>query len=179
MPSWRFGNFDIGFFYQSTLIRGVRVQLSIHLFLFSLMSLLFSCSPKDEDVLKVRHYHLQEVDLIDKDAEMARGEQLYRIRGAVTMKERIARKGHYYTVTWNDDQPGAGNMTVVMEYLQSATAAQILRMSRDLPEGEKSGKMEFLITGESYRVGGPVLAWRIQLLRDGELMASQQSYLWK
>jgi len=117
--------------------------------------------------------------LIDENAEMARGEQLYRMRGAVTMKERVDRKGHYYTVTWNDDQPGTGDMKVVMEYLQSATAAQVLRMSRDLPDGEKSGKMEFLITGESYRVGGPVLAWRIQLLRGREVVASQQSYLWK
>lgn len=157
----------------------VRVQLFIHLFLLSLMGLLFSCSTHDENVLKVRHYHLQEVDLIDENAEMARGEQLYRMRGAVTMKERLARKGHYYTVTWNDDQSGAGDRKVVMEYLQSATAAQVLRMSRDLLDGEKSGKMEFLITGESYRVGGPVLAWRIQLLRGREVVASQQSYLWK
>lgn len=157
----------------------MRVQLCIHLFLLSLLGLLTSCSTQKEDRLKVRHYHLQKVDLIDENAEMARGEQLYRMRGAVTMKERVARKGHYYTVTWNNDQLGAGDMMLEMEYLQSATAAQVLRMKRDLPDDRKSGKVEFLITGESYRVGGPVLAWRIQLRRGHEVVASKQSYLWK
>lgn len=157
----------------------MRVPFFIPLFLLSLIGLLVSCSTQDEEVLKVRHYHLQEVDLIDQKAEMARGEQLYRMRGAVTMKERGARMGHYYTVTWNNDRLGAGDMILEMEYLQSATAAQVLRMRRDLPDDKKSGKVEFLITEESYRVGGPVLAWRIQLRRGREVVASQQSYLWE
>ena len=153
--------------------------LLIRLLLLSLIGLLFSCAAPHEKILKVRHYHLQEVGLIDDDAAMARGEQLYRMRGAVSMQEQSDRKGHYFTVTWHNDQPEAGDMKVVMEYLQSSTAAEVLRMSQDLPDGDRSGKMEFLITGEHYRVGGQVLAWRIQLLRNDEVVASQQSYLWK
>lgn len=145
------------------------------------MTLLFSCSHQDDDLLQVRHFHLQDVDLADSGAEMARGEQLYRLRGAVTMEERTSRLGHYYTVMWENDRVGGhgGGMKVVMEYQQAATASKVLRMSREIPNDAASGKMEFRITGEAYRVGGRVLAWRVQLLRDGKVIASEQSYLWK
>ena len=145
------------------------------------MGLLLSCSHQDDDLLQVRHFHLQDIKLVDTGAEMARGEQLYRLRGAVTMEERTSRLGHYYTVMWKNDHAGenGGDMKVVMEYQQAATASKVLRMSRKIPSDEASGKMEFRMTGEAYRVGGRVLAWRVQLLRGGKVVADEQSYLWK
>lgn len=138
-----------------------------------------SCSTQAPELLEVRHFHLQSVDLVDDKAEMARGEQLYRLRGAVTMEERKGRLGHYYTVDWENDQPGAGDLKLVMDYQQAATAAKVLRMTRDLPDDQPSGKGEFMIAGEDYRVGGQVLAWRVQLIRGKELVSEKSSYLWK
>ncbi len=178
MAIWKFRYW---FFFYSTLIRHVRISFFLFSFLGILTGLLFSCSHQDGDVLQVRHFHLQDVKPVDTGAQMARGEQLYRLRGAVTMEERRSRLGHYYTVMWKNDQAGehGGDMKVVMEYQQAATASKVLRMSREIPGDEASGKVEFRITGEAYRVGGRVLAWRVQLLRDGKVIADEQSYLWK
>ena len=110
---------------------------------------------------------------------MVRGEQMYRLRGAVTLEERQRRLGQYYTVSWKNDQAAQGPMTVVMDYQQAATGSQVLRMSRDLPAGQTSGRVEFQVTGESYRIGGRVLAWRIRLLRADEIVAEKRSYLWR
>ena len=143
------------------------------------MGMLISCSTSDEELLQVRHFHLQNVDPVDRKAAMTRGEQMYRLRGAVTMEERVSRLGHYYTVDWKNDQEGVGNLKVVMDYQQAATASKVLRMSREIAENEGSGKVEFLVTGEAYRVGGQVLAWRVQLFSDSRVIAEKHSYLWK
>ena len=155
------------------------MQLLNYPFVLVLVGVLVSCADRSEDLLQVRHYHLQDVDPVDRNVEMARGEQFYRLRGAVTMDERKNRLGHYFTVEWQNDQSGAGDMKVVMDYQQSATRAKVLRVSRDVPSDVESGKMEFRITGEHYRVGGQVLAWRVQLLRGHRVIAEKRSYLWK
>ncbi len=110
---------------------------------------------------------------------MVRGEQMYRLRGAVTLEERRHRLGQYYTVSWKNEQMAQGPMKVVMDYQQAATGSRVLRMSRELPADRASGRVEFQVTGESYRIGGRVLAWRIRLLRGDELVAEKRSYLWR
>lgn len=171
--------FRYWFFYDGTLTEGVRVSLYHFVALMFLPSLLVSCSTGDDALLQVRHYHLQSVELVDRKADMARGEQLYRLRGAVTMEERKSRLGHYYSVDWTNDQVGGDDLKVVMDYQQATTASKVLRMSRDVSGSEASGKVEFHITGEVYRAGGRVLAWRVQLLRGNEVLAEQRSYMWK
>jgi len=145
------------------------------------VGVLISCSSQKDDLLQVRHFHLQDVQPVTGNAEMARGEQQYRLRGAVTMDERVSRLGHYYSVSWKTPEAdvGQGDLKVVMDYQQTATASKVLRMSRDLPDDMESGKMEFQIAGEAYRVGGRVLSWRVQLLRGGRVVAEKRSYLWK
>jgi len=145
------------------------------------MGVLVSCSSQKDELLQVRHFHLQDVQPVTGDAEMARGEQQYRLRGAVTMEERVSRLGHYYSVSWKNPQADVGreDLKLVMDYQQTATASKVLRMSRDLPDDVESGKMEFQIADEAYRVGGRVLAWRVQLLRGGRMIGEKQSYLWK
>ena len=83
------------------------------------------------------------------------------------------------TVDWKNDLEGVGNLKVVMDYQQAATASKVLRMSRQIAGNVDSGKVEFLVTGEAYRVGGQVLAWRVQLFRDSRVIAEKHSYLWK
>ncbi len=96
------------------------------------------------------------------------------------MEERRQRLGQYYTVRWKNDQPElGGRLKVVMDYQQSATGSKVLQMHRDLPSGETSGKVEFKVSGEAYRVGGRVLAWRIRLMRGRKVLAEKHSYLWR
>jgi hypothetical protein len=151
------------------------------LVLSGLAGVLASCSSQDADLLKVRHYHLQDVDAVDLDSAMARGEQMYRLRGAVTMVERRSRLGHYYSVDWKKGATtgNTADLSVEMDYLQSATASKVLHMSCKLPKDAVSGKVEFQVTGESYRVGGQVLAWRIRLMQGDRVLAEKRSYLWK
>lgn len=141
--------------------------------------LLGACSNRESQLLDVRHFHLQSVDPVDYQSAMARGDQLYRLRGAVTLEEREARLGHYYTVAWRNDQPGTGDLKVVMDYQQAATASKTLRMSHKVSGEEESGKVEFKIAGEDYRVGGTVLAWRVRLMRGERVIAEDNSYLWR
>jgi len=155
--------------------------LSYGLALSVLVGMMVSCSHQDPEALRVRHFQLQKTDEVGDSAQMTRGEQLYRLRGAVTLKERRERLGHYYTVEWerpSSARAGEG-MRVVMNYQQAATASQVLEMSREIPADQTSGKMEFQVAGESYRVAGRVLAWQIRLMQGDRELAEKRSYLWK
>lgn len=110
---------------------------------------------------------------------MVRGEQMYRLRGAVSMEEHRQRLGQYYTVRWNNDGSHAGPLSIAFEYRQAATGSEILRMSRDLPLSETSGQVEFAVNGEAYRTGGRVLAWRIRMFSGDKVIAEKKSYLWR
>ena len=171
--------FRYWFFSRVALYGSVRTPFINHSIVVILLGLLVSCGSNESKLMQVGHYHLQSVAQVDRNVEMARGEQMYRLRGSVTSEERKSKLGHYFTVEWENDQVGAGDVRLVMEYLQSATGSKVLGMSRDVPDDVKSGLVEFQIAGESYRVGGRVLAWRIQLLRGDTVIANKQSYLWK
>ncbi len=146
-------------------------------FLTALTALLVSCGGNPEP-LKVKQSHLRDIDIVNRDAQMIRGEQLYRMRGAVTLEQRKNRLGHYYTVYWNRPQAGAGEMKIIFEYQQAATASKVLTITRDIPAGQNSGVMEFNIIGKPYREGGNILAWRAKLIRGSQVVASKRSYLW-
>lgn len=110
---------------------------------------------------------------------MVRGEQMYHFRGAVSLKERRNRLGDYYVVTWTNNNLTQGPMKIIMDYQQAASGAKILHLHRNLPNHTTSGKVEFKVTGEPYRVGGRVLAWRVRLIQGGKLIAEKHSYLWR
>ena len=148
------------------------------LFAMSLMVLLGACSPKVDEALTVRQFHLRETEPADKKkAQMVRGEQMYRLKGAVTLEERRERLGDYYTVTWKAIKTRPTR--VVMDYQQAATGAKVLQQSVDLTEGSTGGKVEFAVIGSDYNNGGRVLAWRIRLMQGSSTIAEKRSYLWR
>lgn len=111
---------------------------------------------------------------------MARNERLRRMHGAVSIDERRARLGQYYSVRWHDAE-GAGRapVTVVFEYQQGATASRVMRKSATFPADAPGGTAEFEVTGDDYFTGGRVLAWRVSLRRGDTVVATRQSYLWQ
>ncbi|MCP5536369.1 MAG: hypothetical protein H7A51_09070 [Akkermansiaceae bacterium] len=153
--------------------------ISKYLVLSSLVlsGLLNSCS--STDVMEVRQYHLSSVNPVHKDARMIRGEQMYRLRGAVTLEERQARLGQYYTVIWKNPTASTEPLRIIMDYQQTATGSKPLRMMRDLPGNQSSGRCEFNVTSEAYRVGGRVLSWRIRMMQGDRVLAEKRSYLWR
>lgn len=110
---------------------------------------------------------------------MIRNEKLRRLHGAVTNEELAGRLGHYYTIRWRNRDVAKGPATLTFEYQQVATASEIKTIRKELPENATSGVVEIEVTGEDYRQGGRVLAWRITLRRGDETVATRQSYLWQ
>jgi len=155
-----------------------RLRKLCMLTVFGVFGLLISCG--SPDLMEVRQFHLKSVEPENfKKAPMVRGEQMYRLRGAVSVAERRQLLGQYYSVNWKNDSSHAGPLKIVMNYQQAATGSEILHMSRDLPAGQSSGRVEFQVVGESYRVGGRVLAWRIRMLSGDKVIMEKRSYLWK
>lgn len=146
--------------------------------LAALLPVFLAASCGHPSSLEVRPLHLKEIETGAGDDPMVRGERMRLLHGAVGVNEQIERLGHYYTVLWQDDT-GGGAVEVVFEYRQGATGSRVKRMSQVFPAGADSGKAEFAITGEDYRKGGKVLAWRCRLFRDGREVASRHSYLWQ
>ena len=128
--------------------------------------------------LDVRPMHLRTLEVAPEDEPMIRGEQQRRFHGAVGVREREQRLGHYYTVLWNDEDTGP-EVTVRFEYQQGSTGSKVLRQEQKFDGGMTHGKAEFKIIGQNYIEQGRVLAWRCSLWRGGREIASRQSYLWE
>ncbi len=109
---------------------------------------------------------------------MVRMEKARRLSGAVSMEERRSRLGQYYTMSWND-AARAGEVSVIFQYQQGATASLVKRMVRNFPAADSCGKAEFAIIGDDYFKNGRVLAWKATLQRGGKIIATRQSYLWQ
>ena len=108
---------------------------------------------------------------------MVKMESSRRLFGAVSTAERNGRLGQYYTMVWNDPA-GAGDVEVRLEYRQGATASLVKQMVRSFPASDTQGKAEFVVIGDDFLKGGRVLAWKATLRRGGNLVETQQSYLW-
>ncbi len=130
--------------------------------------------------LEVKTYLLRDQSHDEGGDPMARNERLRRLHGAVSMDERRARLGQYYSVSWHDAEgAGLAPATVVFEYQQGATASRVMRKTATFPAGTSAGTAEFEVTGDDYFTGGRVLAWRVSLRRGDAVVATRQSYLWQ
>jgi len=149
------------------------------LFLVSLTGLLVSCGGDPAEILRVKQFHLRDTQIADKNAAQVRGEQLYRLRGAVTLEQRKSRLGHYYTVLWNTPEATSGNVKIIFEYQQATSASKVLTAVHEIPNGQVTGSVEFPIVDKAYQQGGNVLAWRVRLMSGKRVLAVKRSYLWK
>lgn len=111
---------------------------------------------------------------------MVRMEKERHLRGAVSMEERRARLGQYYTLVWDDPEGvGQGNARLLLEYQQGGSGSRVKKMVRDFPASESHGVAEFAVIGDDYFKNGKVLAWKASLQRGGRTLATKQSYLWQ
>lgn len=151
-------------------------------FLLGLLFLtLVSCGTKEP--LSVRQFHLQDTEVSrdyyrsKKENRLIRGEINKRVHGAVTLEERNARKGRYYTVSWNNLQATESGIRIVFDYRQGKSGARVKTLEQTFPHSS-SGKTEFQVIGPAYEEGGDVVAWRISLYEGSRLVSVKRSYLW-
>ena len=111
---------------------------------------------------------------------MVRMEKERHLRGAVSMEERRERLGQYYTLLWNDPTgAGQGEVEIIFQYQQGATASKVKRMVATFPSSDTKGTTGFAVIGSDYFNNGKVLAWKATLQRGKRVIATQQSYLWQ
>ncbi len=143
------------------------------------MLLLGACAGPTEP-LAVKQFLLRDQVPKTADEPMARMEKSRRLRGAVSLEERRERLGQYYTLIWQDTAgAGQGEVELIFQYQQGATASLVKRMTRSYPAATTHGKAEFAIIGEDFFKNGKVLTWKATLRRGGREIATRQSYLWK
>lgn len=149
-------------------------------FLIPLFALLIGACAGPTKTLEVKQFHLRDESLASSEEPMVRMEKLRRLHGAVTALERRDRLGQYYTLFWNDPAGvREGEVEVVFQYQQGASASLVKRISKKFPASDAAGTVEFAVVGEDYFTRGKVLTWKATLLRGNRELASRQSYLWR
>jgi hypothetical protein len=143
---------------------------------------LSSCSSVSEGpggkVSKVKVFHLIPTEQVRSSDRSLSFERQYLLRGAVTAAEQRERAGQYYAFLWkvtDRTQP----VTVKLQYRQANTALETLVMTQEVTDVRRSNWSKFQVTGPAYHSNGRVTSWKLTVERGGEVLASQQSYLWE
>lgn len=141
--------------------------------------LLGACAGPPE-ALVVKQFQLRDQTRDRIDEPMVKMEKERRLHGAVSMAERRDRLGQYYTLLWNDPAgAGQGEVELIFQYQQGASASRVKQMIKTFPSAESKGSAEFAVIGDDYFKGGKVLAWKATLQRGKRVIATRQSYLWQ
>ncbi len=145
-------------------------------------SLLSSCSSASKSsggtISKVKQFHLIPTERTRAKDRSLSFERQYLLHGAVTAAEQRERAGNYYAFHWkvaDRSQP----VTVKLQYRQAESGLEIATMEQVITEVRRSNWTKFQVTGADYHSRGRVTSWKLTLERGGEILASQQSYLWE
>ena len=150
-----------------------------HWYLLILLFSLGSCAGPPPP-LTVKQFRLRDFEIDNSSDSMVRGEKQRRLYGAVSAAERFERLGSYYTILWSDPKgAGSGEVEILFEYQQGATASLVKRLTRKFASAEAAGKVEFSIIGADFQKNGRILTWKATLIRGGRAVATTQSYLWQ
>ncbi len=96
--------------------------------------------------------------------------------GAITRVDRDERLGHYFTFYWRAKQPST--VRVRLEYRQRNLGSHVQAQELSYEGAKGSLKSEFKVTGDDYRLDGPITAWRALIIENGKIVALNQSFLW-
>ncbi len=97
--------------------------------------------------------------------------------GAVDRYQLEERYGNYYTFFWRASE--RADVTVRLEYRQSALGNYVMAMERYYPQAKGSYRSEFNTAGDEYLESGRVTSWRVLLIVDGRIVALRQSFMWR
>ena len=152
----------------------------VNRWLLLILPLVIGACAGHKDTLVVKQFKMRDQQTDGVEDPMIRGEKQRRLHGAVSMAERTARLGAYYTILWNAPiGTSTGEVEVLFEFQQGATASLVKRMVKRFPTTASSGRVEFAIVGQDYLKNGRVLAWKTTLSRGGRVIATRKSHLWQ
>jgi len=100
-----------------------------------------------------------------------------RLFGAVSLEERVLRRGNYYHIRWRR-LSGTAPVQILFEYRQARTGAAVKKKVLT-KEASRKGSGEIVIGGRDYLRDGHVQSWRVRLFDGEKLVATKQSYLWE
>ena len=97
--------------------------------------------------------------------------------GAVDRNQLERLYGNYFTFFWRTSE--RADVTVRLEYRQSALANYVMAMERYYPEAKGSFRSDFNTAGDDYLEFGRVTSWRVLLIVNGRVVALRQSFMWR
>lgn len=130
-------------------------------------------------VTKVNPYHLHDITkpLLAADPSFI-FERNALLHGAISNTERLARQGDYFTIFWKVDdrtQP----VTVLLEYRTKVSGMAIKSVSQEVTDVNRKNVTKFALIGQDFVTNGPVIAWRVSLMRGKDVITRYNSYLWE
>jgi hypothetical protein len=97
--------------------------------------------------------------------------------GAVTQRQFVAREGHYFTITWDNDGP-KGDFIARFEYRQIKSQEVIRTLVQPMKQISGSARSYFAVVDQAYLAYGPVVSWRFSILKGDTVVAQARSFIW-
>jgi hypothetical protein len=160
------------------LIQSSRVFLAAGLGL-----LLASCTTESvgtgATILKVNPYHMADAfEPITAADPSLRFERDSILHGAISVEERRALQGNYYTIFWKAEDRSQP-VKVVLEYRQKSTGLTVKKLEQEVTDIRRGNTTKFSLIGQDYVTNGPVTSWRASIVRGKETLVDYKSYLWE
>jgi hypothetical protein len=111
------------------------------------------------------------------DNTVLRYEVTYLNWGAVTNEQLLARRGHYFTITWDNDGPKA-DFTTKFEYREVRSKEIIRTLTQRMPGVSGAARSYFAVVDKAYQAYGPVVSWRFTVLKGDTVVAEAKSFIW-
>jgi len=97
--------------------------------------------------------------------------------GAVTRGQMLARRGHYFTITWDNDGPKS-DFTAKFEYREVKSKEIVRTLTQNMPHVSGSTRSYFAVVDQAYLAYGPVVSWRFTVLKGDTVVAEAKSFIW-
>ncbi len=97
--------------------------------------------------------------------------------GAVTQEQQLARRGHYFTITWDNDGPKS-DFTARFEYREVRSKEIVRTLTQRMPGVSGTTRSYFAVVNQAYLAYGPVVSWRFTILKGDTVVAEAKSFIW-
>jgi hypothetical protein len=111
------------------------------------------------------------------DNTVLRYEVTYLNWGAVTGEQMLARRGHYFTITWDNDGPKS-DFTARFEFREVRSKEIVRTLTQEMPGISGATRSYFAVTDKAYQAYGPVVSWRFTVLKGDTVVAEAKSFIW-
>ncbi len=97
--------------------------------------------------------------------------------GAVTNAQLLARRGHYFTITWKNAGP-KDDFTAVFEYREVKSKEIVRTLSQAAHGVSGATRSYFAVVDKAYEAYGPVVSWRFTVRKGDTVVAEAKSFIW-